>query len=132
MAFPRASSLFRENKRPAWVFAACPRKDGGQMLSEVTEAHFGLSGNACFAQVFTIQGWPVLKRPEVAGYEAPNDSSTWLFVRTRCPTGLSRNTTILSNFSFFSNPSAATNSGISWYSGRFNSRVRRRRARRTT
>jgi hypothetical protein len=30
----------------------------------------------CFAQAFTIQGWPVLKRPGVAGFEAPNDTKT--------------------------------------------------------
>ncbi len=57
------------------MFASCSRQDEGQWLFEVTEEFFGLSGNACFVQAFTIQGWPVLKRPEVAGFEAPNDSS---------------------------------------------------------
>ena len=56
------------------MFVACSRKDERQRLFEVTEELLGLSGNACYAQAFTIQGWPVLKRPEVAGFEAPNDT----------------------------------------------------------
>ena len=57
------------------MFVACSRKDERQRLFEVTEELLGLSGNACYAQAFTIQGWPVLKRPEVAGFEAPNDNN---------------------------------------------------------
>jgi hypothetical protein len=50
----KASPLFREDKRQAWVFATCFRKGEGLWLSEVAEGLHTQSGNAYWEQAFTI------------------------------------------------------------------------------